>query len=498
MTYNNVFLRVLLIPILLLSASLTLNAKTKKENHPTKFLSLYVGIYHDLKINLPSKNISKAGEWKKLLKIQYNASKNILRIYPKKVGVGTVILKNKNTGKILYEVRFDSKKTNLVKVAREIRSLLANVEGIAFRVLNNKVIVDGQILLPRDMARIHSVVKQYGSQASSLVTLSPLAQRKISQLIERDINNPEVHVRAVNNKFILEGVVDNQKQKDEAEIIAKTYVPDVVVDEAVADKKVLERKSDVVINLINIRAAAPQGPKKTVQLVVHYVELKKDYSKGFRFQWTPGISDNTSIAYSTGGNNAGGIITSITGTISNLLPKLNWAKEHGHARILQSTSIIVEDGSKGTLNSTTRNPYQVVTKEGLPSTNFEETGIKASITPQVLGARSDSIKLKLDFSVKALVGITPSGPLTSKRQIQTVVVVKSGQSAAVGGLVSNETNTDYNKLPANSSSNPVLSLYASKSFAKSQSQFVVFVTPRIKASASSGSNKIKRKFRLKN
>ncbi|MBT4760475.1 MAG: pilus assembly protein [Bdellovibrionaceae bacterium] len=468
-----------------------------KKKHPTKFLSLYVGIYNDVIMNIPPQEISKGGNWKGLVKLQYNKSKQLLRVYPKKTGVGTVVLKNKNSGKILYELRFDIKKTNLVKVLREIRNLLADIEGISFKVLNNKVIVDGQILLPRDMSRIHSVVKQYGAQASSLVTLSPLAQKKIAQLIERDVNNPEVHVRAVNGKFILEGVVDNQKQKDQAEIIAKAYVPDVVVDEAVADKKVLERKSDIVINLINIRAAAPEGPKKTVQLVVHYVELKKDYSKGFRFQWTPGLSDGTGVSFSSGGNNAGGVVASLTGTISNLIPKLNWAKEHGHARVLQSTSIIAEDGSKGLINSITRNPYQVVTKEGLPSTSFEETGIKASITPQVLGARSDSIKLKLHFSVKALVGITSAGPLTSQREIQTVIVVKSGQSAAVGGLVSNESSTDYNKLPANSSANPILSFYASKSHAKSQSQFVVFVTPRIKSSASSGSGKIKRKFRLK-
>ena len=43
-------------------------------------------------------------------------------------------------------------------------------------------------------------------------------------------------------------------EKDKAEIVAKMYVPDVVVDEAVADKKVLERKVDVVINMIAVRA----------------------------------------------------------------------------------------------------------------------------------------------------------------------------------------------------------------------------------------------------
>ena len=60
----------------------------------------------------------------------------------------------------------------------------------------------------------------------------------------------------MNGKFILEGFANSREERDKAEIVAKMYVPDVVVDEAVADKKVLERKIDVVINLIDRAAAA--------------------------------------------------------------------------------------------------------------------------------------------------------------------------------------------------------------------------------------------------
>lgn len=66
----------------------------------------------------------------------------------------------------------------------------------------------------------------------------------------------------------------------------------------------------------------------------------------------------------------------------------------------------------------------------------------------------------------------------------------------MGGLITNDSATNFNKLPANASANPLISLYASKDFRRNQSQFVVFVTPLIKSSASAGSDKIKRKFRL--
>ncbi|MCH2534649.1 MAG: type II and III secretion system protein [Bdellovibrionales bacterium] len=458
-----------------------------------KYLPLYIGIYQDEK--LESTNIDYAGTFRKLVSIDRRG--RTLRINPKKTGVGTLIIKSKSTGKILQEFRLDVRQTSLVKIAQEIRTLLADIEGINIKIMNNKVVVDGQILLPRDMGRIHTVVKQYGNQATTLVVLSPVAQNKIAELIERDINNPEVRVRALNEKFILEGVVDSPEDKTRAEILAKAYVPDVVIDEAVADKKVLERQSDVVINLINVRENAPPAPKKIVQLVVHYVELNKNYSKGFRFQWTPDFGEDSSITFNSGDRAPSSIVTSISGTISRLLPKLNWAKGHGLARVLQSSSIIVEDGSKGTVKSLTNVPYQTVAKDGQFTTSFAQTGIVSSITPQVMGSRSDSIKLNMQFSVEALVGKTGDGPTISKREVQSTIIVRSGQSAAVGGLISSEQYTDFNKYPPGASANPIISFYTSKEFSKNQSQFVVFVTPLIKASASSGSDKIKEKFNIK-
>jgi pilus assembly protein CpaC len=251
------------------------------------------------------------------------------------------------------------------------------------------------------------------------------------------------------------------------------------------------------VNLITVRQAAAPEPSKMVQIVVHYVELQKDYSKGFRFQWTPDIGDGSQVSFTSGDRGPAGLTSTITGTISNLIPKLNWAKEHGHARVLQSSSIIVEDGKPGVLNSTQNIPYQTVNDSGRLVTSFEKAGIQTTITPSIVGSRSDSVNLKLAFQISSLIGMTSAGPMTSNRTIQTEIVVRSTQSAAVGGLITSDTATGYNKLPTNASANPIISLYASKDFRKNQSQFVVFVTPVIKASASSGTEAIKQKFKLR-
>ncbi len=469
-----------------------------KEDRTLRYLNLTVGIEQDIKLTDLPADLRFSGDFRKVASVGYAKDIKTIRFTGKKVGVATLTILNKKD-KVVAEYRIDVKQSQLDKIVKEIRDLVGDIEGIQIKIVNNKVIVDGLILLPKDMNRIHSVIRQYEGQAQSLVSLSPLAQKKIAELIERDINNPEIHIRAVNDKFILEGMASSQDEKDRAEIIAKTYVPDVIVESSEADGVVKKRRpaNDGIINLLNIKPGAPPPPKKIIKLVLHYVEMQKDYTKGFRFQWTPNLKDGSQINFKSDSRSPGGIVSSITGTIDNLLPKLNWAKQHGHARILQATSLIVQEGKKGDLKSVSNIPYQVISKDGLPSTNFAEVGVKTSITPTILGDRSDSVNLEMDFGLSSLIGLSDAGPLTSQSQVTTSIVVRSGQSAAVGGLISNSSNTGYNKLPKNSAENPLFSLYASKDFQRQQSQFVVFVTPIIQSSASAGAEKIKKKFRLR-
>lgn len=463
-----------------------------------KFINLTLGIEHDEKLPpLPAEVVFK-GDFRRLVTASFAKDLNVIRFTPKGEGFATLTIHDKRNGKIVAEYRIDIKKSKLDKVVREMRALLGDIEGINIKIVNNKVVVDGQILLPKDLARIYNVVQQFGDQASSLVTLSPLAQKKIAEFITRDINNPEIEVRAVNDKIILQGWAGNEEEKVRAEIIAKTYLPDIVI-EAAEEKGVIKKRkpaNDGVINLIQIKEAAPKPPPKMIQMVVHYVELSKDYSKAFKFQFTPELSDNSQVTVSGGGNSPGGIISSLTAVVSNLLPKLNWAKQHGHARVLESTSLIVEDGKKGEIKQVTNQPYAVIGQNGTQGTAFAEVGIVSTITPRLLGEKSSSVQMDMAFKVSSMIGSTPAGaPITSANEMTSSVTVRDRQSAAVGGLIRNSSVTGYNR--PSGQKNPIISLYASKEFVKDQSQFVVFVTPVVKTSASSGSEQIKKKFRLR-
>lgn len=463
------------------------------------YLSLTIGVEHSENIKKLPENFKILGDFDKVASHTYDPTNGKLRITPNNVGVGTLTIHDKD-GRLLYEFRLDIKKSSLDKVAREVKSLLGDIEGVQIKIINNKVVVDGQILLPRDMSRIGNVVMQFGDQAVSLVSLSPLAQKKIAEIIEREINNPEVSVRAINDKFILEGIVDSEDERERAKKIAHTYLPEIVIDKA--EEQFIKRRKipDPVVDMLQVRPPPARGPEKLVQLVIHYVELNKDYNRMFRFQWMPDLKDGSQMSFggdSSRSPGAAGVFSQITGIISNLFPKLNWLKGHNFARILESSTLIVENNQKGEMKSVSNVPYPVVNANGQAGTQFQPVGINTAITPSIISANSDSIRLDLGFAISQLIGITDSGPMTTENNMHTIITVRSGQSAAVGGLIRNSNYTDYNRLPPDVSKNPLISLYASKGFQRKQTQFVVFVTPIIKSSASSGVEKIKKKFHLR-
>ena len=471
------------------------------ETKKVETLPLYVGIQYDYNLpkKLKGKKLDFEGSYKRYTGLEYNASAGMLRFNPKRTGVSALNIKS-SSGQILKKLTLKVGKTDLQQSAAEIQSLLKTVDGIKIKILNNKVVVDGEIVVPRDMRRIHEVVQEYGGKATSFVTLSPLAQNKVAKFIEKEINNPNVTVRAANMTFILEGFVKDKVEKNRAQELAYLYLPDYISDRAVAERKVKVWDRIPVLNYIRIRETKTDGRSKLIQLVVHYVELNKDYADSFRFQWTPQINDGTKFQFNSGTVGLGQTFGMIAGTVSNFLPKLNWAKSFGFARILHSANVITEEGKPASISSGKDIPYQVTGPKGEQVIQKTSAGIKMNLTPKVVGPRGDSVQLtNIQFNVTNIVGTAGNNPITTNRALTTNIHVQNGLSAVMGGVISNKTFTDYNKAPPSSAQgSPLFSFLASKNFNRSQSQFVVFVTPRITSSASAGVKRIKNKFKIAN
>jgi pilus assembly protein CpaC len=470
----------------------------------TEYVDLIKGVYQDKKfVDLPDETVFDYEDKKftRYVDVIYDNDRKVFRFKPKREGSATIRLVNrKDRNLILKQIKITVQQSNLDKVAKEIKSLLGEIEGIEIKILNNKVIVDGYILLAKDLNRIAMVLSHYDpQQVVSIVRLSPLTRKKIAERIEAEIDNPNIYVTVVNDFFILEGSESWAGEKKRAGEIAQAHVSDILTK--VAEKnprggsQILSvRKADnpIINNIAEVPPPKEQA-KKMIQVVVHYVALSKNYSRGFNFSWAPTISDNDAqLEFSADGGSTSNVLSSLTATISNLLPRLNWAREHGHARILDTMNVTVQEGEKGTVTANKTLTRFRTGQLGAVQPLQITANVSTSVTPTIDPAKRENVNLDLNVQIGEA---TDDGLETNTNSVQTKLTVRDKQSAAVGGLLRSTSSTTYNRTPADNAAS-IFRLGAAKDLGRGQSQFVIFVTPIIKVNASQGIERIKKKFRL--
>jgi pilus assembly protein CpaC len=307
----------------------------------------------------------------------------------------------------------------------------------------------------------------------------------------------DVTVRVVNGSFWIEGVVNSKEESDRAEQIARAYLPDQIQNLARRADAVQSTKKPPFENLLTINIKPkPEPLPKLFKLTAQFVELTKGYDRIFAFTWMPTIgADGGEI--SIGKSSSGGVTTTSNGTlaatISNLFPKLNSAKSAGHARVVESGIVVVKENVAGIIKKQTEIPYQIGTSDNAKS-GKAVAGFDMNITPTML--QEEKINLKIVIHVASASGSNP--PQTLDNTIDTQVVVKSQESAVLGGVVTSKTSTDFDKDgdPSKIQGGTALfSFVKSKKYSTNRTQFVMFVTPEIIESAATGASEIERKFR---
>lgn len=438
-----------------------------------------------------------------LTTVQYAKEKKQLIFTPIKNGETTISVRDES-GDLRLILKTIVSSSNLARAAREIKDLLRDIEGLDIRILGNKIVVDGEVIVPADLNRVLAVVGDgaYKDMVLNLVQVSPIGQKILAKRIQDEINNPKITVRVMNGTFIMEGVVDNQGEFKRADQILLNLMPEKVVFNSGGEGVVLQKvKKPAYINLVRVAERKEAPAPKIVRMTLSFVELSKSYGRAFGFSWQPGIANGGTISF--GQSTTGGVTSrsdgALAGTIDNLFPKLRSAQDAGYARVLEEVILITQSGKRGSVSRGQQLPVPVIDKNGNTSYQAVPTGLGLKITPNI-GGQGDLVNLDVDFTFKALAGKVGTAPVVAENKYAGYIGVKSGESAAVMNLVTNDIVTDYNKdAPGQTtqSANPLFSLIRSKSFAKKKSQFVIFVTPQVIESASTGTEDLKKKYGIK-
>ncbi len=440
-----------------------------------------------------------------LLKLTLVPQKKEIVFKGLKPGRTTVTIRD-NLGDVRLRYTVVVTATGKSNVVAELRELIGDVEGLDIGIKGGKVFVGGEIVVPDDIGRVSKVLASY-PEVLSIIELSPQTQRIIARKMSDELarnNLKDVSVRIVNKTYWLEGVVGSDGKKQLAMSIATAYLPPQIASLSTKDDRFAASDKPAIIDFIAVNEKKePQPAPKMVKITAQFVELAKNYGKVFAFKWAPLMGeDNSSISF---GQTKSGNVTStssgtLSATISGLFPKLNAAKSAGYARVIQSGMVITKDNptSAAVIKKTTNTPFAVGTGDFTKATS-SNVGLNMDVKPKIL--EQERIELALNLTVSLAFG--NDAQITTENTINTVLVIKSKESAAIGGVVQNQSSTEYDKTdPAPSTgtagattATPLFRLLRSKNYSTTKSQYVVFVTPEIIESASVGTEEIRKKFR---
>lgn len=493
-------------------------AKVKVIKGEEKTLTLSVGIARELEFpfNYGSIRIGDNGLFE-FIRIKEGEHYRRLRLVPKNSGVTDMTIHDENdVPRITYMVRVT--REDVGQLTSQLEDLLGDIEGLKIKPVGGTIVLDGDIILPKDMLRINRVVdalkdrdpKKKEIPIRNLATISKVTMNVISERIEREIASPEITVKVINNNLFVEGTAESNFEADRAIEIAKTYLPEWIVQKTKGDGVELKPKKDggeagvpSIVDLLRVRPGQAPPPSQDVLVTINYVELRNEYNKSFNFEWKPLAGDNSTVGYNSA---LGEFSANIVATISNLFPKLQTAADHGHARVLKQQQLIVKDNAQ--------NPASIDSSIDIYSKITNEKG-EASLQPiQVQNSMkvkaatlpgSDSINLGIQLSFNSLLGLQQGSPTVARNSLQTEVNVKNGDSAAIGGYAIDDAISGFNReptarsgapAPAGGSQSPLFNMNRSKGYRHDKQQYVIFVTPEILRTASSGTEGITRKFRL--
>lgn len=452
-------------------------------------------------------------------RFQKDGKDRIIRFVPRTAGTTTMTIYDaEDKPRITYTVRVT--REDIGQLTSQLEELLGDIEGLKIRSVGGTIILDGEILLPKDMIRINRVItamkdrdpKKNPTPIKNLTTIGKVTMNILAERIEREIGSPEITARVINNNILLEGTAESEPDADRAFEIAKTYLPDIVKPkggglEGAADVINRDQGGDaggkpIIIDLMRVRPPVPQPPKQDIKITINFVELTNDYQKSFNFNWRPLATDQGTANFDT---SLGEISANLIATVTNLLPKLSTDKNHAHARVLKQSTIIVEDGSDK--EAMVDSSLDIYTRVADIAGNFQLTPIQVQNTLRVRAATlpgSDSISLGLQVNLTSLVGSDNGQPIVARNSMQTKVNIKNGDSAALGGYGIDNALAGYNRDPqrvvsgggGNDNASPIFNFNRTKTFRRDKQQYVIFVTPEVLRTASAGTDDITRKFRL--
>jgi type IV pilus assembly protein PilQ len=198
--------------------------------------------------------------------------------------------------------------------------------------------------------------------------------------------------------------------------------------------------------------------------------------------WSSTVVPSPSLAVNFPQNQAAGFgitVGRLGSTALDLDLRLDIGESMGNAEVLARPKVVTLDNKKATIRQGEKYPYIVRDKEGQLSTELKDIDLVLEVTPRV--AFDGSVNMEISVKRNSIGSITNQlgDPSIADREAETEVLVKSGETSVIGGIIEEETRENIQQVPFLGSIPVIGYLFKGKTSSKTKNELLIFITPQV-------------------
>ncbi len=262
----------------------------------------------------------------------------------------------------------------------------------------------------------------------------------------------------------------------------------IVLSGSVADPATAEDLRELVSqfvgdNEILINRLAVDAPTQ-VNLRVRVAEMSREVTRLFGIRWDGALSfGDFALGFGTGRllEGADRLFGSLDSSNVSIAGVIDALEREGLVSVLAEPNLTALSGETASFLAGGEFPVPVGRNDNEVQIEFKEFGVSLSFTPTVMSRNRISLRVRPEVSDLSENGSIKLGnlliPALATRRAETTVELGSGQSFAIGGLISNSTRSNIEKLPGLGDLPILGALFRSTTFRRAESELVIIVTP---------------------
>jgi general secretion pathway protein D len=263
-----------------------------------------------------------------------------------------------------------------------------------------------------------------------------------------------------------------------------------VVAEPNTNSLIISAPPEYALLMRQLIAQLDQAPPQVlIEAIVAEVALDTERKLGFEWSWTEQHHLGNDNLTGTVGADLGvaqeilGFRYSIAGASLNTL--LHALATDDKVSILSTPRIFTSNNRPAEINISTQTPYvsSVRTTDTTEtfSVQYLDVGVILTVTPQI--APDGTVTMQVTQEANELLGFqsfgTVQAPTVARRSAQATIRVADGQTAILGGIISNNSRRSVSKVPVLGDLPLLGNLFRHSTVTNKRSELLVFLTPKV-------------------